>query len=202
MRMQKRKSPLVAAAALCIFVYTKLQPIRTTMMRTLILAFAALAGAACARSSDPLEYVDPFIGTGFHGHTYPGAATPFGMVQLSPDTRADDWDACAGYHYDDTTIDGFSHTHLSGTGVRRSGRHPVPSHHPDRSGARRRVSAAALRLFARPRTGLLRLLCGRTARRGACGRTHGGAPYGRAPLCVPRRRAAEGGHRPDAHDHR
>ena len=85
-------------------------------MRTLILAFAALAGAACARSSDPLEYVDPFIGTGFHGHTYPGAATPFGMVQLSPDTRADDWDACAGYHYDDTTIDGFSHTHLSGTG--------------------------------------------------------------------------------------
>ena len=67
--MQKRKSPLVAAAALCIFVYTKLQPIRTTMMRTLILAFAALAGAACARSSDPLEYVDPFIGTGFHGHT-------------------------------------------------------------------------------------------------------------------------------------
>lgn len=61
------------------------------MMRTLILAFAALAGAACARSSDPLEYVDPFIGTGFHGHTYPGAATPFGMVQLSPDTRADDW---------------------------------------------------------------------------------------------------------------
>ena len=57
------------------------------MMRTLILAFAALAGAACARSSDPLEYVDPFIGTGFHGHTYPGAATPFGMVQLSPDTR-------------------------------------------------------------------------------------------------------------------
>ena len=86
------------------------------MMRTLILAFAALAGAACARSSDPLEYVDPFIGTGFHGHTYPGAATPFGMVQLSPDTRADDWDACAGYHYDDTTIDGFSHTHLSGTG--------------------------------------------------------------------------------------
>ena len=80
------------------------------MMRTLILAFAALAGAACARSFDPLEYVDPFIGTGFHGHTYPGAATPFGMVQLSPDTRADDWDACAGYHYDDTTIDGFSHT--------------------------------------------------------------------------------------------
>jgi len=60
--------------------------------------------------------VNPFIGTGFHGHTYPGATTPFGMVQLSPDTRAGNWDACAGYHYSDTTIDGFSHTHLSGTG--------------------------------------------------------------------------------------
>ena len=81
------------------------------MMRTLILGVAALAGAACSHSSAPLEYVDPFIGTGFHGHTYPGATTPFGMVQLSPDTRADNWDACAGYHYDDKTIDGFSHTH-------------------------------------------------------------------------------------------
>lgn len=60
--------------------------------------------------------MNPFIGTGFHGHTYPGATTPFGMVQLSPDTRAGNWDACAGYHYSDTTIDGFSHTHLSGTG--------------------------------------------------------------------------------------
>ena len=69
------------------------------MMRTLILAFAALAGAACARSSDPLEYVDPFIGTGFHGHTYPGATLPHGMVQLSPDTRLFGWDGCSGYYY-------------------------------------------------------------------------------------------------------
>jgi predicted alpha-1,2-mannosidase len=64
----------------------------------------------------PYEYVDPFIGTGFHGHTYPGATVPFGAVQLSPDTRADNWDACSGYHHDDSTIKGFSHTHLSGTG--------------------------------------------------------------------------------------
>ena len=85
-------------------------------MRTLTLALAACACAACMQPSDPIDYVDPFIGTGFHGHTYPGATTPFGMVQLSPDTRSGDWDACAGYHYDDTTIDGFSHTHLSGTG--------------------------------------------------------------------------------------
>ncbi|MCD4774310.1 MAG: GH92 family glycosyl hydrolase, partial [Bacteroidales bacterium] len=54
---------------------------------------------------------------GGHGHTYPGATLPFGMVQLSPDTRIDSWDGCSGYHYSDSTILGFSHTHLSGTGV-------------------------------------------------------------------------------------
>ena len=66
---------------------------------------------------DPLTYVDPFIGTGFHGHTFPGATLPFGMVQLSPDTHLDGWDASSGYHYDDTLIHAFSHTHLSGTGI-------------------------------------------------------------------------------------
>ena len=63
------------------------------------------------------SYVNPFIGTGGHGHTYPGATTAFGMVQLSPDTRLDGWDGCSGYHYSDDYIYGFSHTHLSGTGV-------------------------------------------------------------------------------------
>lgn len=62
--------------------------------------------------------VNPFIGTGGHGHTFPGATVPFGMVQLSPDTRIDgSWDGCSGYHYSDTIIYGFSHTHLNGTGV-------------------------------------------------------------------------------------
>ncbi|MDN3582586.1 GH92 family glycosyl hydrolase [Mucilaginibacter flavus] len=61
--------------------------------------------------------VDPFIGTGGHGHTYPGAVMPFGMVQLSPDTRLEGWDGCSGYHYTDTVVYGFSHTHLSGTGI-------------------------------------------------------------------------------------
>lgn len=61
--------------------------------------------------------VNPFIGTGGHGHTYPGATAPFGMVQLSPDTRLEGWDGCGGYHYSDTAIYGFSHTHLQGTGV-------------------------------------------------------------------------------------
>lgn len=64
------------------------------------------------------QYVNPFIGTGGHGHTFPGATVPFGMVQLSPDTRIDgSWDGCSGYHYSDSVIYGFSHTHLSGTGV-------------------------------------------------------------------------------------
>jgi predicted alpha-1,2-mannosidase len=63
------------------------------------------------------KYVNPMIGTGGHGHTYPGATVPFGMVQLSPDTRIDgSWDGCSGYHYDDSIIYGFSHTHLNGTG--------------------------------------------------------------------------------------
>ncbi|MEY3895290.1 MAG: hypothetical protein RLZZ214_809 [Verrucomicrobiota bacterium] len=64
-----------------------------------------------------LAKVDPFIGTGFHGHTFSGATTPFGMVQLSPDTRTSGWDACGGYYDADTEIWGFSHTHLSGTGI-------------------------------------------------------------------------------------
>ncbi len=65
-----------------------------------------------------VDYVNPFIGTGGHGHTFPGATLPFGMVQLSPDTRNDDsWDGSGGYHYNDSVIYGFSHTHLSGTGV-------------------------------------------------------------------------------------
>lgn len=67
-------------------------------------------------SKEPVQYVDPMIGTGFHGHTYPGATVPFGIVQLSPDTRQGNWDACSGYHYSDSTLLGFSHTHLSGTG--------------------------------------------------------------------------------------
>src|SRR6266702_7846957 len=81
------------------------------------------AGAASQAVSHPqaatdfCSYVDPFIGTGGHGHTFPGATVPFGMVQLSPDTDVARWDACSGYHHDDTSILGFSHTHLSGTGV-------------------------------------------------------------------------------------
>lgn len=64
-----------------------------------------------------VDFVNPFIGTGGHGHTYPGATLPFGMVQVGPDNGSQGWDWSSGYHYSDTTIAGFSHTHLSGTGV-------------------------------------------------------------------------------------
>ncbi len=63
------------------------------------------------------KYVDPFIGTGGHGHTYPGATVPFGMLQVSPDNGISKWDWCSGYHYSDSIMIGFSHLHLSGTGI-------------------------------------------------------------------------------------
>ena len=64
-----------------------------------------------------VKLVNPFIGTGGHGHTYPGATVPFGMVQVSPDNGISSWDWCSGYHYQDSIIAGFSHLHLSGTGI-------------------------------------------------------------------------------------
>lgn len=71
-----------------------------------------------AQKTDFASYVNPMIGTDGTGHTFPGATVPYGMVQLSPDTRIDgSWEGCSGYHYSDTKIYGFSHTHLSGTGV-------------------------------------------------------------------------------------
>ena len=79
---------------------------------TLFLIMIMAAAMGFAQS----EYVNPFVGTDGHGHTYPGAILPFGAVQLSPDTRLDGWDGCSGYHYSDSRIYGFSHTHLSGTG--------------------------------------------------------------------------------------
>lgn len=81
----------------------------------ILLIFPIVLAFGCT-TKQPVDFVDPFIGTGYHGHTYPGATTPFGGVQLSPDTRRGNWDACSGYHYSDSTIIGFSHTHLSGTG--------------------------------------------------------------------------------------
>ena len=85
------------------------------MKKTLIFLLIAFATGANAQK-DYTQYVDPFVGTGGHGHTFPGPTLPFGMVQLGPDTRLSTWDGCSGYHYSDSVIYGFSHTHLSGTG--------------------------------------------------------------------------------------
>jgi len=89
-------------------------------MKTIFfLILLTLMVLACGQRNlkSPADWVNPFIGTGGHGHTYPGATLPFGMVQLSPDTRLEGWDGCSGYHYSDSIIYGFSHTHLQGTGV-------------------------------------------------------------------------------------
>ncbi len=94
----------------------------TTLKYFFIISIAILVScsfkpAPLQNETDNTEFVNTFIGTGGHGHTFSGATTPYGMVQLSPDTRTLGWDACGGYHYTDSSIIGFSHTHLSGTGI-------------------------------------------------------------------------------------
>src|SRR3982750_3369618 len=87
-------------------------------MRTLLsFCILFLLSLPISAQRDLTRYVNPLIGTAGHGHTFPGAIVPFGMVQLSPDTRLTGWDGCSGYHYSDHIIYGFSHTHLSGTGI-------------------------------------------------------------------------------------
>lgn len=83
-------------------------------MKKLTLSLIMILAAAVSFAQS--QYVNPFVGTDGHGHTYPGAILPFGAIQLSPDTRLDGWDGCSAYHYSDDRIYGFSHTHLSGTG--------------------------------------------------------------------------------------
>src|ERR1035437_2914574 len=80
----------------------------------LLLTIPLLLSAQQKRT--PYSYVNPMIGTGGHVHTFPGATVPFGMIQVSPDTDLKGWDWCSGYHYSDSMMLGFSHTHLSGTG--------------------------------------------------------------------------------------
>jgi predicted alpha-1,2-mannosidase len=85
------------------------------MKRKLLFCFLLIC---CKHSRAQLtQYVDPFIGTGFHGHVFLGANVPFGGVQLGPVNISKGWDWCSGYHYSDSVIIGFAHTHLSGTGI-------------------------------------------------------------------------------------
>ena len=86
------------------------------LTETLIIAALALAGC-CQKPVSYTDYVDTKIGTGGHGHVFVGANVPFGMVQLGPTSIPQQWDWCSGYHDSDSTVIGFSHTHLSGTGI-------------------------------------------------------------------------------------
>ena len=113
------------------------------------------------------QYADPFVGTDAHGHTFPGACAPFGMIQLSPDTRPDanDWDHCSGYHYADSLIYGFSHTHLSGTGCADWGDILVtPGDGPSRFSHRReKASPGFYKVWLRDARVLAKLTAGRRA---------------------------------------
>lgn len=84
-------------------------------LTTLLLALAGIA--ACTNQTSYTEKVDPMIGSGGHGHVFVGASVPRGMVTLGPQQINDGWDWCSGYHISDTLVIGFSHTHLSGTGI-------------------------------------------------------------------------------------
>jgi predicted alpha-1,2-mannosidase len=88
----------------------------------ILAAIIIFGGSACKTQKEAEiihynDFVDPFIGTDFHGHTFPGAALPGGMVQLSPDAGVEGWDWCSGYHYSDNSLMGFSHLHRSGMGA-------------------------------------------------------------------------------------
>ncbi|MGM9748262.1 MAG: glycoside hydrolase family 92 protein, partial [Candidatus Cryptobacteroides sp.] len=84
---------------------------------SIIAILAAVAGCARETGTDYSAKVNPFAGTGGHGHVFVGANVPYGMVQLGPQQIKDAWDWCSGYHYSDTLVIGFGHTHLSGTGI-------------------------------------------------------------------------------------
>jgi putative alpha-1,2-mannosidase len=94
----------------------KFFPLLLTIVFTTILIWSLFFRKYDFEIKQLYQNVNPLIGTDFHGHTFPGATMPFGMVQLSPGTRLDGWDGCSAFHYSDSIIYGFSHTHLSGTG--------------------------------------------------------------------------------------
>ena len=87
------------------------------MKKSILYIFASILAIGCGKQVSYVDYVDTSIGTGGHGHVFVGASVPFGMVQLGPTSIPQDWDWCSGYHVSDSTVIGFSHTHLSGTGI-------------------------------------------------------------------------------------
>lgn len=100
--------------------YTQIQQQINRLLAGGTLLAALCCGEAMAqhnKGTQLTKYVDPYIGTGFHGHVFMGANVPYGAVQLGPVNLSEGWDWCSGYHYSDSTITGFAHTHLSGTGI-------------------------------------------------------------------------------------
>ncbi|SPE52277.1 Alpha-1,2-mannosidase (modular protein) [Verrucomicrobia bacterium] len=100
-----------------IFCRANWQTLSFSGRRVLLLLTPLLLAGRLGAESNPVDLPLPMVGTADHGHAYPGATVPFGMVQVSPDTPIRGWDGCSGYHYSDHAIEGFSHTHLSGTGA-------------------------------------------------------------------------------------
>ena len=87
------------------------------MKKSILFIISSILAIGCGQQVSYTDYVDTSIGTGGHGHVFVGASVPFGMVQLGPTSIPQDWDWCSGYHESDSTVIGFSHTHLSGTGI-------------------------------------------------------------------------------------
>ncbi len=118
----------------------------------ILLAALALSGC-CGEEKDYTAMVDPYIGSGGHGHVFVGASVPFGMVQLGPQQIRDEWDWCSGYHYSDTLVIGFSHTHLSGTGIGDLGDLLLMPYNPENvkcnTAWARRKNADATHIYAR-----------------------------------------------------
>src|SRR5579859_1511679 len=93
----------------------------TRMLAAILLPYSTLTVVGQvpgkSRLQDPVSFVDPYIGTGGHGHTFLGASVPYGAVQAGPSNIVKGWDWCSGYHYSDSVLIGFSQMHLSGTGI-------------------------------------------------------------------------------------
>ncbi len=86
-------------------------------LTTVLLAFSCTQHENAVQETDFTQFVDPYIGSDYHGHVFVGANVPFGAVQLGPNNETQGWDWCSGYHYSDSILIGFAHTHLSGTGI-------------------------------------------------------------------------------------
>jgi predicted alpha-1,2-mannosidase len=94
-----------------------MKPFHLLLILVVTLSFGCRNVPQQAQETNFIQYVDPFIGSDYHGHVFVGASVPFGAIQLGPNNETQGWDWCSGYHYSDSILIGFAHTHLSGTGI-------------------------------------------------------------------------------------